>query len=447
MSDFTWESVFFMSYGEDYENLPVPTPKPVNPIDGMTHPTHCTSIHKLLPDGTLFVGHATMDSYTTMLRQLKTYVFSGGRNLTMTSGPGLIYSSDDFNINGHGIMMTSTELLTKNHTNDAFYKRRAVPGMFGTMISSYLAASPAQWAQVFATDDAGTYSSMFMIADMRAAYAAQLSNATLPAGTFVVLEAVPNSAHFEDMTAKLVRDGVWLSFDVAYFNITRRLLGINNTFEYGVLKYDDSPYMSGPRRDMHFVTNATTMFYAMRHNNWPHDPAQTVPKCRVLQCPSDDHPMTRTSMFGAAPRNDLVPDVFFPDATGGIDAKVTSPAMLFADPDRPVIIMQNGPTFVQQKPFSFAEYKAQDGYPVTTRGLPDTWDFPPGLLSPSAPLSVAQASGGASHGIGGGTIAAIVLTVALASVAIGGFVVFERRKARRGSAVDGTSAGETTHLV
>jgi hypothetical protein len=385
-----------------------------------------------------------------MIRQMKTYVFAGGRNVSMSGYPGVICSFDDFVLNGHGIFVTSTSLLNYNDTNMASHKLLAVPGMFGTMISSYLAETPTQWAQLYATDDAGSYSAMFMITDMRAAYTAQLSNTTLPAGTFIVLEAVPTSAYHEDMTAKLVQDGTWFSFDIAYFNITRQLTGLDNTYEYGILDYSTSEYVRVPRRDMHFVTNATTMFYAMRHNNWPHDPAQTTPKCTVHPCAMN---ISRTPLFGAAPRGDLTPndleDFDFPTAAeGAVDAKVTSTSMLVADLHRPMFILQNGPTFVQQKPFSFDAYF--DKYPAqrhSFRDLPDTWNFPPGLLSPHVALSDTQASGGGNHGVAGGTIAAIVLTVALASVAIGGFVVFERRKARRASAVDGAAAGETTHLV
>jgi hypothetical protein len=460
MANFTWFSVFFSSYQDDYGNLPPHANFTSNPARGgdeatpLLRPQHCTSVHHIAPDGDLLVGHATGEPFDAMTaRQLKTYVFSKGRTVTFSGYPGMIASFDDFSVSGHGIMLTSTMIASLNTSNKALGNMRAVPGAFGTMIASYLSVTPLQWAATYSTDDGGTYSAMLMITDMRAAHAAFASNETLPSGTFVVLEAVPTSVVYADMTAKLVTDGSWFSFDVAYFNATRRLVGMTNTGAFGLVDYDTCVTAAGPRRDMQFVANSTTMFYAMRHNNFPNDPAQglpakTMPWCtRAQPCPAN---ATRSPMFGSSPRGDLplldsrAHAMFPPDAFGGIDAKVTSAQMLFQDPSRPTFIMQNGPTFVQQEPFSFEAYYAK--HPEQRkefRGLPDTWTFPPALLTPHANLSSSNQS--ADAGIATSILVAAAATAALAVVAVAGLIFNHQRQSRRSLMPE--PVGESTKLV
>jgi hypothetical protein len=330
------------------------------------------------------------------------------------------------------------------------------------MATAYLAQTPGEAATMFGEQLTGTYPAMVLLTDTKKAYDAYKQNTTLPNGTFYVLEVAPGIQESRDMTARLVADGHFLSFDVPFFPRMAEALGFN-TFGgesrlYGDGFYANSTNAGTIRRDMPYVTNATTLFYAMRHNNYPHDRTLVDMRCRNinprygdLSCdnitlvgPNANNTM---SSIGAAPRFDVAFDIGDgkkPSLQGGIDAKVQSVSMIYEQQGS--LIAQNGPTHVQQKPFSFSgfakEFPPPKGAAVPPlRGLPDTFDFPPGVLNPHAGFAPKKTQ--ASSGPSGGAPAGIAIAIGVVAVAavVGAFVVVrQRRESRRvGGAGEGSS--------
>ena len=147
------------------------------------------------------------------------------------------------------------------------------------------------------------------------------------------------------------------------------------------------------------ITDITTAFYAVRHNNYPNDPMLTNPGCNqslskwvAHNCTND--PFFYTSPFFAiASRMDLVPrpvpnedpsSMMQPHLFGMIDGKVSTARML-ADPANLTVFVQNGPTTVQQAPLDFNAFYAS--HPHAKRqpaliGTPNVIDYKPVRLQP-----------------------------------------------------------------
>lgn len=84
-----------------------------------------------------------------------------------------------------------------------------------------LAVNGSDWSNLFGKYHSGTYNNQWMLLD-----ADQYTgdNATTH-DLFWVLEEAPGLIHAEDMTASLLEDGYWASYNVAYFSDIRTQMG------------------------------------------------------------------------------------------------------------------------------------------------------------------------------------------------------------------------------
>ncbi|MPC85908.1 putative phospholipase B-like 2 [Portunus trituberculatus] len=100
---------------------------------------HCSALIKVLPGNTeLYVSHVTWNTYQSMLRILKKYIFpfrrtgvsdpddiNPGHTVSFSSYPGLLSSGDDFYIMSSGLVSLET---TIGNGNPALWKNVTATG-------------------------------------------------------------------------------------------------------------------------------------------------------------------------------------------------------------------------------------------------------------------------------------------------------------------------------
>jgi hypothetical protein len=390
------------------------------------HPGRCSAIVKLLPDD-LLVSHATWYQYNSMIRQYKTYEFVGLPRVRSSAYPGMIGSTDDWFLTDHGLAIMETTLDFSNATARRELSPASVSLFQRSSIANYLAATPAAWAAVLGTENSGTCPNQWMVVQLQWAFEDLAASRALRPGTFVVAEQAPGLTVALDQTAHLQREGYWASYNVPAYPETRRRLNVTDG------PWNDTSSTEAPRarifRAMQGdVTNATSLYYLMRYNNYEHDPLATAPWCKTPWTPRGTQNCTATQnpAYAIASRMDLAVSPDSPTATsppslyGAIDAKVTSARMAMGGGRNFTTIAVMGPTAVQQPPFDVDLFL--QGNPAhlqfPCRGMPPRFDFAPVVFSDGDPLvpippTLSDGSHGLHRGIGVGlglTSALIVLS-------------------------------------
>lgn len=242
-----------------------------------------------------------------------------------------------------------------------------------SIVANALARDGRAWCELFARHNSGTYNNQWMVLDLSrfepssaavgpaaaGPAAARARNASSPApgvrrGLLHVLEQIPGRVRFEDETAHLARAGYWASYNVPAF----RDIFVESGFEAQRRKYGDEwshercPRANIFRARQAAVTDLPSMQRLMRYNDWQRDPL------------SLGDPIN--SISG---RGDLRADPAERTYGGGIDAKVSTPALA----RRLAAWAQNGPTHDQQPPFDWRQVPGAGG--AARVGQPDRFDF------------------------------------------------------------------------
>jgi hypothetical protein len=193
---------------------------------------HCSALVKVTPDGgDILVGHTTWDDYSKMTRVFKYYNFALDGASTMSpkiafsSYPGVVSSTDDFYIMSSGLTVMDTSIEILNPTiYDKVQEAPAnphIPNFVHLMITNRLAKNAAHWSRLLATQNTGTYASQWMVVDYNRFKPGQ----PVPDDTFWLLEAVPGTVHFADLSHHLRETGYWPSFNRPYFDDVREATG------------------------------------------------------------------------------------------------------------------------------------------------------------------------------------------------------------------------------
>jgi hypothetical protein len=375
-----------------------------------------------------------------------------------SSYPGMIGSSDDWFLTDHGLAIIETTFANLNSTARLQISPSSVSLFQRSSIANYLAATPAEWAAVVGTENSGTCPNQWMVVQLRWAFEdlAAPPRALRP-GTFVVAEQAPGLTVALDQTAHLQREGYWASYNVPAYPATRQRLNVTDG------PWNESSFTEAPRarifRAMQGdVTNATSLYYLMRYNNYEHDPLATAPWCKT---PWNAHgtqncTVTQDPEDAIASRADLAESPDFPTATsspslyGAIDAKVTGARMAMGGGRTFTTIAVMGPTAVQQPPFDLdlAILRHPSFVVFPFRGTPRRFDFAPVVLSdndPLAPVTPLLATGDGDHGLHPGMAVGLGLTSALIVLSAIIVAVRSARDVHPVPALDG-SPGESTPL-
>lgn len=343
----------------------------------------CSALVKVSEDlGDIYMGHATWDSYTAMLRIYKHYNFAlkelrpATQRMSFSSYPGEVFSDDDFYLMDSGlVVLQTTNKIFNNELFDALTPHSALSWQ-RIRAANWLASSGEEWAQVLDTSNSGTYNNQYMVVDLNLFVPGE----NLRPGLLWVAEQIPGMVVSADMTPTLAL-GYWPSYNVPFFPEVYNKSGypdfISKLEQYGQhftasthwLSYETSPRANIFRRDQASIASLDDMKRVMRSNNWKKDPlAEGRAVCAVCG------------------RGDLDPE--FPEARGCYDSKVTS-YTLALNLEAEVV---NGPTrnqgdlpAFQWKQFSLGVKGSDD---LLHLGQPGKFDFKFERMVPEEPDQV-----------------------------------------------------------
>ncbi|XP_068167042.1 putative phospholipase B-like 2 [Antennarius striatus] len=339
----------------------------------------CSALIKLLPNNKeLFVSHDTWNTYGSMLRIMKKYIFPfkvspsdndllPGGIQAFSSYPGSIFSGDDFYILSSGLVTLET---TIGNSNPALWKYVQPTGTvfewLRNIVANRLATTGKEWAKIFSMYNSGTYNNQWMIVDY---------NHFTPGKTditedlFVVLEQIPGLIVYTDKTQELLKKGYWASYNIPYYVEIFNASGCNELVEkYGSwFSLEQNPRAQIFRRNQTAIKDVDSMIRLMRYNNFKEDPLSRCESCdppangeNAISARSDLNLANGTYPFGALRQR----------SHGGTDMKMTSYGM-YRDYSMMAV---SGPTWDQVPPFQWSTSPYKD---LLHMGHPDTWTFKP----------------------------------------------------------------------
>lgn len=239
--------------------------------------SHCTALIRLTEDD-LFISQETWSSLQTMLRIFKMYDFPFlessssnarrvvGRRVAFSSYGAVLNSGDDYYAIGHerefnkpegGLVNIETTIGNENQAlSDMYISPLTVLEWQRNIIANRLASSGAEWSEIYAKFNSGTYNNQNMVLDYHlvkqyfaakqaAAAAAATGAATgaataaaaagniapttaLPSNTLLVVEQVPGHIVVNDMSERLSVRGYFGSYNIAFDPFIRKISGLDD---------------------------------------------------------------------------------------------------------------------------------------------------------------------------------------------------------------------------
>ncbi|GMH73832.1 hypothetical protein TrST_g1913 [Triparma strigata] len=258
----------------------------------------CSALIKLTEDD-LFFGHDTWDTYSTASPRIyKTITLpvhtKDGPRLhvdSFSSSPGFIASIDDY----YTVDGTSSLIVIETSNNvydDSAYDALTPKSVFcwaRTMVANQMGVDGESWSKAFSTFHSGTYNNQWLIVDRE--------RFDTDEGLLWIVEEAPGLMHSEDMTKKLRSDGYWGSYNVAYYDDIRAVMGETEGY-WEAPRANLFAEMQSSVKDMHSMT------YVMGWNDYLNDPNSEGKPSNAIMARDD---LLRT-----------------PRAAGGIDSKASS---------------------------------------------------------------------------------------------------------------------------
>lgn len=307
----------------------------------------CSVLVKLADNNDdLLVAHTSWEDYNEMLRVFKHFDtrFKGSKNgqqVSFSSYPGMLASTDDFYLTANQLVVTETTLTIMGEEPLGKMRADGIGSWMSTVVASRLATTAEEWANLFLANNAGTYSCQWMIIDYSRF---KKGSAKQDKGLFWIVENVPGSFVSRDMTDKLVSQRYWQSANRPYFKRIRQDLGYQNGVP--MTSFVDNPRAKIFARLQGSVDSVEKMKEVIRYNGYPNevesnnDPSLTI-----------------------AARYDLIPNQR--QLTGATDGKVVGAADVRAMRVHAI----SGPSTENEPPFQFLKSERHEG-------MPDTYDFP-----------------------------------------------------------------------
>mmetsp|Transcript_19246 Transcript_19246/g.25067 ORF Transcript_19246/g.25067 Transcript_19246/m.25067 type:complete len:374 (+) Transcript_19246:475-1596(+) len=315
-----------------------------------TKELRCSSLFKVTEDD-IYFGHDTWDTYATaaprIFKHISLPVRRGAETVpylnSFSSSPGFVASIDDYYLLSGSSRLAVIETSNEVYNTSVYSLLSPETNMcwVRSMVANMLATNGSDWSTQFARFHSGTYNNQWMVLDANKFVAGDASVTDL----FWVLEEAPGLVHAEDMTEKLLMDGYWASYNVAYFDDIRAQMGETES-------YTDCPRANLFREMESSVVDAVSMKAVMGWNDYTNDPYS-------LDKPSNAI-MARDDLMGFA--------------AGGIDSKCSSLSVSRgASGDALVTHARAGPTHDSLPPFCWNGTQALDATPH--RGHPACFDY------------------------------------------------------------------------
>lgn len=200
------------------------------------------------------------------------------------------------------------------------------------IIANAWAYSGAEWTELMAMHNSGTYNNQWMVVT-----AAAFTPGHAPKPGFLwIIEQIPGYTQAADVTSVMVAQGYWPSYNIPYFPEVYNMSG----YPAKAAQYGPQYTYAGASRAQIFKRNATavtdlpSLFALLRYNNYANDPL------------AGGDPI----LGAISSRGDLRSPG--PVAFGGVDTKVTA----IGDLPKLVVYSQSGPTNLQQPTFAWANF-------------------------------------------------------------------------------------------
>lgn len=319
--------------------------------------SHCSAIVRVAPNNSdLYMGHNTWTGYYSMLRLLKEYNLpvGGSADRVVQSGYyGQLYSGDDFYALSSGLtVQETTNSLYKQSTRELI-QPRCVLTWARTILANRRAVDGPSWVKWFSPFNSGTINNQWMIAMMDRFQA----NHEIPDGFLTVLEQMPGSIVWKDVSQNLREQGYWVSYNSPFFKEIREVSGADDMEKrFGdAYSYTRNPRAKIFQRDTIHATDLEKVKHLLRYNNWQHDPLSAA----GYRGPTEP----RAPENAIAARYDLHPWPKVREAFGNTDAKICRAADCLAMRFSAI----SGPTADDQPPFAWEgewESSAHIGHPL-----------------------------------------------------------------------------------
>ncbi|KAK7477434.1 hypothetical protein BaRGS_00031336 [Batillaria attramentaria] len=370
---------FFFQVGGDAEDLESVLGK--SNIERPLGSGSCSALVKLLPNNEdLYVAQDTWGTFQSMLRIIKVYDFPfkmvdaseesiPGRVQVFSSYPGTLMSGDDYYMLSSGMVSMETTIGNNNPDLWKYVQPESVLEGIRSVVANRISKSGDEWAKTFSFINSGTYNNEWMIVDYKRF---SPGAKTLVPGLLTVLDQIPGTIKYADLTDLLASQQYFPSYNVAYFPEIFNMSGNQAMVE----KFGDwFTYSKTPRalifaRDQQWVYDIKSMTKLMRFNDFKEDPlAQcncTPPYSgeNAISARSDLNPANGTYPFGALGHRQH----------GGIDMKLTSSKMFRSLS----MVAVGGPTWDENPPFQWSK---SDFVNLSHVGQPDLWKFSPFLFN------------------------------------------------------------------
>lgn len=338
----------------------------------------CSALIKILPNNEdIVVSHNTWIVPETLLRVWKIYNFPwrisenseekvNHQTISLSSYFGILFSEDDFYMLSNKMIVTETSLQNNNVTLNQYIKPNQISVWIRTMIANRLSKNGKEWCDYFSRYNNGCYNNQFMIIDLSKF---EVGKSELNDGLLYVLEQMPGTIIYRDMTNRLREEGYWPSYNLAYFSEIREINNVEELInKYGdYYVYEKSNRAKIFNRDHKKIKNIKDVRELMRQNNYKNDEFSICENCTPKE----------NAYLAIASRADLnPPDGIYPNPRIGfrsamtIDCKLTS-YKLYNDEMRSEII-SSPPYNEMVPPFQWSTTKLKD---IKHEGQPDLWNF------------------------------------------------------------------------
>eukprot|EP01116_Phalansterium_solitarium_P000183 TRINITY_DN10100_c0_g1_i1.p1 TRINITY_DN10100_c0_g1~~TRINITY_DN10100_c0_g1_i1.p1 ORF type:complete len:556 (-),score=154.75 TRINITY_DN10100_c0_g1_i1:222-1889(-) len=342
------------------QGVPVPDLADENHVDWVRFHSHCSSIVKPTPDfQELFAAHEMWSSYFQMLNVYKHYQFGLAgvvSKVSFSSYPGLLSSEDDFYVLSSGLVVMETTNGVYNMSLYDSIQPESLVSWVRVIVSNRLATSGADWVQVMARYNSGTYNNQWIVVDYKLFVAGSkvLANNTLWIGS-----QMPGIFESADVTSVINSQGYWPSYNVPYFEDIWKISGYAAMYEkYGdFFSYAECPRAKIFRQRQASAVDVASMQHLVRYNDWQHDPLS-------LGCPGNQ----LAARFDLSPSNTGNCSA---GAFGAINGKIASAEMT----PRLAASIVAGPTHDSLPPFAWTAENERRFSNTLHVGQPRVFDF------------------------------------------------------------------------
>ena len=194
--------------------------------------SHCSAMMKVADDfSDVWFGHNTWTGYNKLIRIYKEYRYIPNSDfpiksqaVTMSSYPGAVNSQDDFYITDANLYVTETTNSVLNLTLFDLLSPDTLMCWMRTMVANRLADNGYSWIEIFSKYNSGTYNNQFQILDLKLI---DTSNKKISPGALYIVEQLPGSCDFEDVT-EILKKGYWPSYNTPYIMSVREKSGVND---------------------------------------------------------------------------------------------------------------------------------------------------------------------------------------------------------------------------